>query len=155
MLVPGALEGSHLLSHKAKRAAVESGPFELRTRNVGQPFERKLALHVLCMDMACIPKRLNFIRYLAQTMMKVLPIVNWRREPFSKSDALACSREAQSNSTVPAVIACTVPAWSSRNSRPCSSSPRPNPSRASTRTRCPRSASHAFNSSKIPATPVC
>lgn len=63
------------LVHKAKRAAIESGPFELRTKT-GQLFERKLALHLLCMDMACIPKRLKFMADLAQTMTTPFEIVN-------------------------------------------------------------------------------
>jgi len=48
-------------SSQSKTGRFESGPFELRTKKTGQLFERKVALHALCMDMTCIPKGLKFM----------------------------------------------------------------------------------------------
>ena len=48
------------LAHKAKRAASRAArsSFGLKT---GQLFERKVALHALCMNMTCIPNLLKFM----------------------------------------------------------------------------------------------
>jgi hypothetical protein len=46
---------------QSKTGRIESGPFELRTLKTGQLFEREVALHMLCMNMTCIPKRLKFM----------------------------------------------------------------------------------------------
>jgi len=48
-------------AHKAKRAASRAARSSFGLVKTGQLFERKLALHALCMNMTCIPKWLKFM----------------------------------------------------------------------------------------------
>jgi len=48
-------EASRVMLHKAKRAASRAARSSFGLGKTGQLFERKVALHALCMNMTCIP----------------------------------------------------------------------------------------------------
>ena len=64
--VPESPRRSSSQEAQSKTGRFESGPFELRTWKTGQLFERKVALHLLCMNMTCIPNGLKFMADLSE-----------------------------------------------------------------------------------------